>query len=221
MSSSRSKCVKRRSKRKSRASCAWHRATQAGQIMQLAEHAGERRLAALVGTGNDEDALRAGQKEIVGHDGSPFADELARQREVECLAAVDLLRRLRELRLAEAQAGTPEFVDIREVGNVELDLAVEARNLFVKILRVRRAKGIEGAERVWMQHRHPIQHLGLDMVKAPSLRDLDPIVVHRVAPEFLKGLFDSVAVIALCVVVANRDAAVTFDEQAVSDGGQI
>ncbi len=35
-----------------------NRAAQAGQIMQLAEHARERRLAALVRAGNDEDALR-------------------------------------------------------------------------------------------------------------------------------------------------------------------
>ena len=76
---------------------AWDWATQTGQIMHLPEHPGERRLAALVGAGNDEDALRAGQKEIVGHYGSPFADELAREREVECLAAVNLLRRMREL----------------------------------------------------------------------------------------------------------------------------
>ena len=134
--------------------------------MQLAEHAGKRRLAALVRAGNDEDALPAGQEEIVGDDGSPFADELIRQREIEGFAAADLLGRLRELRLAEAQAEAPEFLDIREVGNVELNLAVEPRDLFVEILRVRRAKGVEGAECVWIQRRHPIQHLCLDMVYA-------------------------------------------------------
>ena len=98
---------------------------------------------------------------------APFPDELARQREVEGLAAVTSLDVCESLRLAEAQAGAPEFFDIRQVGDVELDLPVEARDLFVQILRVRRAKCVEGTEHVGMKQRQPIQHLRLDMVQPP------------------------------------------------------
>ena len=53
----------------------------------------------------------------------------------------------------------------------------------------------------------------------PVPRDLHPIILHRAMPEFLEGFFDRGAVVALRVVVANRDAAVPYEE-AVPDGGQ-
>jgi len=83
--------------------------------MQLAEHAGKRRLAALVRTETTKMRSGPARKKSLGTTVALSWHELVRKRQVEGLAAADLLSRLRQLRLAEAQAGAPEFFNIREV----------------------------------------------------------------------------------------------------------
>ena len=72
----------------------------------------------------------------------------------------------------------PEFFSVGEVGYIELYLPVEPRNLFVEILAVCPAKCFEGAERVGMKQRQPIQHMRLDMVHPFELLALEPITLH-------------------------------------------
>lgn len=59
-----------------------HRAAQTRQIMQLAEHTGERRLSTLVRTRDDKDALGAAQEEVIADDRGFLARELAGEREI-------------------------------------------------------------------------------------------------------------------------------------------
>jgi hypothetical protein len=60
-----------------------HRAAQAGQVVQLAERARERGLAALVGASHHHDAFRVVEAEVVAHHWRALADQLAGQRQVE------------------------------------------------------------------------------------------------------------------------------------------
>ena len=103
---------------------------------------------------------------------------------------------------------------MREICDVELDLTVEPRDLFVEILRAFQVKGVEGAEHIRIQQRHAILHLRFDMVHALPLFDPEPEAPYRITPEFLEYSFDGGTIVVLFAVAANRDAAV-LEEEAV------
>ena len=56
---------------------------EARQIMELPEHAGERGLAALIRTGDDKNAFRILEMEVVADDGRPFGREFMGQGQIE------------------------------------------------------------------------------------------------------------------------------------------
>ena len=68
-----------------------NRAADAGEVVKLAECPGEGGLPALVGPGDDGDALAALQPEIVGDHRGALCDELAGQRQVEGADGADVL----------------------------------------------------------------------------------------------------------------------------------
>ena len=67
-------------------------------MVQLPERARERRLAAVVRAGDDEDPLRLLEMEVVADDAAALAHELVRQREVEGGLGGDILRVARRRR---------------------------------------------------------------------------------------------------------------------------
>ena len=135
-SSSRSKWVKMRSGRKSRASRAGDGETQAREVVQLPERARERRLAALVRSGDDQDPLRVGQAHVVAHDGR-VRDELLGEGQVEGVGgAGHPLPDPRNIGEAEPQTRRLEARDVLEVGEVELHLPVERRDRAIEIARM-------------------------------------------------------------------------------------
>jgi hypothetical protein len=58
--------------------CAGDGAAQARKVVQLTKGAGEGRLAALVGAGDDDDPFRAAQAKVIANRGGVIARELAR-----------------------------------------------------------------------------------------------------------------------------------------------
>ena len=83
-----------------------------------------------------------------------------------------------------------------------------------------RAKRVQSAENLRIKQCYAIQHLRLHMVHAFRVSQLDPIVVYRAIPEFLKCFFDSRAIVRFAVEGANRDAP-ALHEQTITNGGEI
>ena len=106
ISSSRSKWVKIRSGRNSLASVAGHGQAEARQVVQLAEHPRERRLAAVVRAADDEDPLwvvRGGSR--CTRPMRRSCTSLCRQREIERVARRATSLDRADTRVAERQTG--------------------------------------------------------------------------------------------------------------------
>ena len=84
---------------------AGNRAADAGQVVELTERSGERRLASLVRSGHYEDALWTVQAEIVSDDRLALRDQFLRERQVEGVGGEDLFRGGSDLRIAEIESG--------------------------------------------------------------------------------------------------------------------
>ena len=95
------------------------------QIMQLAERAGEGRLAALVRSGHDDDALAATENIVVGDDLLPGVDELPSQREIVGPRHRFRLAVRRQLRKTDREARFLEPAHMGKIRNGKLDLPVE------------------------------------------------------------------------------------------------
>jgi hypothetical protein len=103
MSSSRSKMREDLVGQEKAGFAAGNRDACAGQVVELAESPGERRLAALVRPGDDEDPFRAAEAELVGDNGAAAGDQPGREGQVEGIAGEDLLRVRGDSREAELQ----------------------------------------------------------------------------------------------------------------------
>src|SRR6266536_3249881 len=170
-------------------------AAQAGQVMQLAEHPREGGLAALIGAGHHQDALRPLQREVVAHHRCALADELVGQGDVERAERVGLLGFHGHPWIAECQPGRFEPLDIFEVRDVELDLPVEGADRRVEILAVARAEVVERPEDTRVELRDEVQDLGFDVVHVEPVRELGPVVPHGSLLEFREGPLDLLAVV--------------------------
>ncbi len=101
--------------------------------MELAEGAREGRLAALVGPGDDEDALGSVEAQVVADDRLPFAEQLVGEGEVEGPRRAESPSTPRRHR--GKQNGRPasaKRADVVELGEVELDLAIEGEDRRVR-----------------------------------------------------------------------------------------
>src|SRR5579859_324219 len=96
--------------------------------MQLPKHAGKRRFASLIGSGNNDDPLLAAQVKAIADNWLPFAGQLQRKCDIEAVAAVDVLRIGRYLGKAELQSGSLELGHLVEIRNIKLNLSVKSRN---------------------------------------------------------------------------------------------
>jgi hypothetical protein len=81
--------------------------------------------------GNNEDTLRVSQMKFVADNQSLFLAEVPRHCEVKCILGPYLLGSSRKLRKAQRQARASKIADVREIGNMKLDLPVETRQCVV------------------------------------------------------------------------------------------
>jgi hypothetical protein len=215
-SSSCSKWVKIRSGRNRRAALPGTGQPTCGQVVELAEGAGEGGLPALVGAGHHEDPLAAVQAEVVGDHRLAPGGELARQGQVEGAGDADVLGAGGDLGVAEAQPGGPDRRDVVQVGQVELQLPVGAGDSVVEEPGVLAAVLLQGGELVREQPGHYLGDLGGDVVHPRLCAVAEQVVLGGALLEPLEGLQHRGAVVGFAFVAADLDP-VAADAGAVAD----
>ena len=199
---------------------AGHQAPDAGEIVHLADSPGEGGLAALIGAGHDKNAFGAAQVEVVEDDRPVPRRQDVGQRDVECLAAQDVLRPAGNLRVAEFQPGPPESRHEVDAGDVKLHLPVEHGNRPVKIIAMTAAVIVERREDVGIQLRDQVQDARFDVVHVGQGKKFCPVILHLPLPEPLERSGHVGAVVSLRIIFADLDP-VAEDTEAISYSGQL
>ena len=104
--------------------------------LQLAESAGECRLAALVRTADDNDSFAPLEVKIIADRCLRVGKQLAGKSQVKPARAADVLAGTGHERIAQGQACSLEPAHEIHVGEIELDLLVESRHRTVGKLPV-------------------------------------------------------------------------------------
>lgn len=118
------------------------------------------------------------------------------------------------------EASGLDGLDVGEIGEVELDLAVETRDRVIQIAAVPLPEVMESGEYIRVELRDQAQHTRLDMVHAPGSGKPDPVVLHRALPELLEGRQDLPAVVVFPGVFTDPYP-VSLDVQGIGNAGQI
>ena len=92
-----------------------------------------------------------------------------------------------------------------EIGEVELDLAIESGDRGVEKVSVARAAPVERLEAVRVEPGDTVENLRLNVVHVRHIGKPCSIVLHRALLELGKGLLDVHAVVGLVVAIADRD----------------
>ena len=197
-----------------------YRTPQAAEVMELAEGPGKGGLAALVRTGDDEDALVLLQKEVVADDRFLHGHELAGQGDIVGVGRCHLLGAPRNIRVAEGQAGCAERCHGVQPGEVELDLAIEALDDGIEVAATALMVGTQLREDFGMQLRHEVEDARLDVVHIREVAEGDQIVLGDTAFESPEDLPHLGAVVGFAAVAVDPDTpAVNADR--VPDFGEL
>jgi hypothetical protein len=110
-----------------------------------------------------------------------------RQGQVEGIGGVDFLRAGGDLGIAEAQPGEAKRPDVVKVGQVELELLVDAPDSLVEERGVLAAVLVQGGELLREQPGHQFEDLGGDVVHPRPRPVADQVVLDRALLEPLEG----------------------------------
>jgi len=196
-----------------------NRTAERREIVQLAEGAGECRLPALIGAGDDDDPFSPIEVIIVRDDRMILTKEGVGQGKVETLEYALLLARGRHLRVAEPQTRAGDAAHMREVGDVELNFAVEPADRRIHEVSVSFDKALELHEGVGKEVGDAIEHARLDMVHLWEVAELENVVGGRPLPELLEVGLDLGAVVGFVAIGRDCDEAAS-DQEIVSDRGE-
>ena len=139
-----------------------------------------------------------------------------RQGQVEGAGGQDILGAGGDLRIAEAQPGGAKRPDVVEVGQIELELLVDAPDSLIEERGVLAAVLLQGGELLREQPGHQFEDLGGDVVHPRPRPVADPVVLRRALLEALEGLQHRGAVVGFILVAAHVDPAAP-DAGAVAD----
>jgi hypothetical protein len=145
--------------------------------------------------GDDEDTLGGAQGEVVAHHAAVLTEQAQRQRHVERIDGAHVLALGHHLGEAEAQAPPLEPCGEVEVGQVELDLALEPRDAVVDEVGEAVAEGFERRERLGVEPGHQLEDGGLDRVQLEGRGTLLWLPVAGLTVEPREGAFDRGGVI--------------------------
>jgi hypothetical protein len=129
--------------------------------VELPEHTGEGRLAALVWAGDDEDPLGTSKFEVVGYGLLAFLRELESERQVERLVRLDIAGTT-DFGIAEGESRRTQWRYEVQIGEVEPHLAIEPGYRRVDEPGVAFAELLQRGEDVGVQAGDPLDDLGID-----------------------------------------------------------
>ena len=154
--------------------------------------------------------------EVIGHHRLLLRGQLSRQREIKGLDAPHRLARFGDGRQAEGEPGFAKRVCVFQVGQIELDLAIEGDDGAVEKVRVANLEVRQRRKRLRIELGDEAEHIGLDVIHLDGVAELEAVGLDAALLEALEGRGNLDAVVGIGFVSHGGDIA-TVDVKQIGD----